>query len=223
MSMNTDDNALDDYLSFEEENPFGEQFDKDDLVVSLSDEELKKKEDPFIDFNFEDPKPTIDYLSEEELENRDKHDSDEGESSGPKRLELEDIMNYSEDAHQKKSFKFDFGSSDENTPEEEKRQKDFRDIIEYRKISGRTRGLKHTNVIPTTNIINKNDSIEIHDVHGFAPDEHALPSQIITHLNENGEISVIEVLCNCGNRTIIKLDYGKEEEQSDLDEYYSQE
>ena len=227
MSLNNDENALNDYLSFEDESPFGEEFSKDDLVVSLSDEELKKKDDPFIDFNFEDPKPTIDYISEEDFEKRaEETDDDEGADSGePKRLELEDIMNYSEDAHKKKSFKFDFGTSEENTPEEEKRQKDFRDIIEYRRISGKTRGLNQPNVIPTTNIVNKNDSVEIQDVHGFSPDEHAHTSQIITHLNDNGEISVIEVLCNCGNRTVIKLDYGKdeEEESTNLDEYYSQE
>lgn len=227
MSLITDNSALDDYLSFEEDNPFGEQFDKDDLVVSLSDDELKKKDEPFIDFNFEDEKQTIDYRSEEEIEelqSRESADGNESAPRGPKRLELDDIMNYNEDLHQKKAFKFDFGLSEENTPEEEKRQKDFRDIIEYRRISGRTRGLKQPNVIPISNIINNNDSVEIQDVHGFSVEENPHTSQIITHLNDNGEINVIEVLCNCGNRTLIRLDYGKEEEEkSALDDYYSEE
>jgi hypothetical protein len=176
------------------ENIFGEEFSKDDIIDSKSDEQLFEEL-----FN---PKEESAIL---------KNDS-ENEFDEEKLVGVDDILNYDDDKRKDKFFNYEWGSEFE-IEEEERLQENFRDFLNAPKISGSIHGYSDANKIPAEKLIQSKKTIEIKDI----PDAHlehehdenfkGSYSTIIINKNDKDEIISIDVICVCGNRTKINFEF----------------
>ena len=166
-------NTFSDELDDEQydEDPFGEEFDRDDVVNS-------KIDDSDID---DDGLPDVD---------------------------VDSILNYDEERRKKEYFENDYNSEDENRPVDEIIQKNFKDFLVARKISGKLEGIGSGSRIPSERIHDSGKKVEISDDpgHSVIGDKK---TTIVVQRNETGEITNIEVLCSCGEKTTIALGFGE--------------
>jgi hypothetical protein len=115
--------------------------------------------------------------------------------------------NYEKDKYRKKIFNetLEIKSVDQSEGEKKKPKK-FKDFLELPKSSGHRKNMSNTNCYSADTIIDDGSSIEIVDEFGEELARRPDTTKIITNKNSDGEIESIEVICGCGNRTVIKLD-----------------
>lgn len=159
-------------------NPFEEEFEKDNIAPSLSDRELNEQFNKVKSSQFEE---TTDEF-------------------------FESITNYDEELEKQKNFKPYYSTSDDEYNEQAELQKNFKDFLILRKISGSQKSLSNKNKLPSDAIKISNEIIEIQSLNDVQENEHKA-SHIITHKDNQGNIKTIEVICQCGVRTVIKLEY----------------
>ena len=164
-----------------DEDPFGEEFDREDVVntkISVED-----------DSDSDDELPDVD---------------------------VDSILNYDEEKRKTDYFENQFSSENEDKADEEILQKNFRDFLVVKKITGRFEGIGSDSRIPGERIIDSGKSIELSDDpnHEVKSDKK---TTIAVHRNENGDISFIEVICSCGEKTTIALDFGENDATGDVD------
>lgn len=97
----------------------------------------------------------------------------------------------------------------EKRPEEvieEYLQANFKDFISLPKISGSLVKSSENNLIPHSDVSKTGKTIEITDDIKKTNDPHQKTSVIINR-DSGGEIESIEVVCKCGERTLITFDY----------------
>ena len=175
-----------------DEDLFSEEFSTDDIVDSKSDEEILEE---FL----EDDQPNV--IKKDTPENRD-----------GKLVELNDLLNYSEDKRKEKYFRFEWGAEFQ-VEEDARLQAGFKDFLNAPKISGVQHGYTDANKIPHDKVNKTTNSVQIKDMQESDSDEpeskkfQSHYSTIIINKNSEDEISGIDVICNCGNRTRIEFDY----------------
>lgn len=209
-----------------DDNPFGEEFDVVDVVNKgdiIKKEALPDIESPPIDeeahenlpeesqFEIEDDIESDNELDLESLMqyDEDKHKEDAFDETMGSSLDVDSLMNYDEDKRKDKYFEYHEGVSSEPDSEQLILQKNFKDFLIARKISGNLSGVGEKAVIREERIRNMDSKVEIKDEF----DEHE-QTNVVLHKNPNGDITMIEVFCKCGEKTLIKFDF----EEQDNDE-----
>lgn len=99
----------------------------------------------------------------------------------------------------------------------ERSKKLFKDFMVLKNIAGRTKTVSSSDHIPSEVLIDHGDVVEISD----NPDPMNTTEKrtsVIVHRDQYGEIKNIEVLCKCGERTVIRLELEDELGQEDVPE-----
>lgn len=190
-NTNTDDLGFEDELF--DEDPFGEEFDKDDVVNS---------------------RPGTD--EDEYDEDEDEYDEEGYENEELPDVDINSILNYDEERRKSDHFEKEFLTDEEDNSNDEILQKNFKDYLVARKISGKLEGIGSDARIPSERIIESGKKVEISDdpSHIVKGDKK---TTIVVQRNEDGEITNIEVLCSCGEKTTIALDFGDTGAEADDD------
>jgi hypothetical protein len=120
-------------------------------------------------------------------------------------LDKMDLIQFYEERFKKDSFEYQFVEMKEESPDsiDALLKENFKDFLIYKKLSGNLSGLSHANRIPSDKLKSSNKTVEVKD----DKDDKKHTKQIITHRNQYDEVDFIEVICNCGERTIIRFDY----------------
>lgn len=173
-------NINEEYEDDIEEDPFGDEFDREDVVntkISVED-----------DSDSDDQLPDVD---------------------------VDSILNYDEEKRKTDYFENQFSSENEDKANEDILQNNFRDFLVVKKITGRFEGIGSDSRIPSERIVDSGKKIEISDDpnHEVKSDKK---TTIAVHRNENGDISFIEVICSCGEKTTIELEFGDSDTSGDV-------
>ncbi len=146
---------------------------------------------------------------EEEFDKSDvvNPDDKEREDDDKKRkVETDDIIDYDEQKRKQENFKDIYSEASEPLNEEKRRQENFNDFLDLPNIAGAAPGLSDSKRIPKEKLNERHSKIRIADdpkLHRHNDER----STVIVNRNENDEIVSIEVLCSCGEKTVIKLEY----------------
>ncbi len=164
------------------------------------------------DFNIDDYDFEDEFAKDDVVQSFSEIPEDEDSPNRDSVIEVEDLINYDEDTHNDKFFKYEFTDSYDII--EEDRIKDaFRDFLNVPKISGYEKGFSENNKIPNNKVKRTKNNIEIKDI---PLDEDELKehlghySTVILHKNDADEITSIDVVCSCGNLTKVKFNYDED-------------
>lgn len=122
-------------------------------------------------------------------------------------IEVDDLVNYDEEKHKDKHFKYEF-NDDYDKDEDERVKESFRDFLNIPKISGLNKGFSDQNKIPYNYVKKTHKHVEIKDlpIEGKDMDDKTGHySTIILHKNEEDELTSIDVVCSCGNLTKVQF------------------
>lgn len=192
------------YANFFDDELNHEEFDKNDVVNREDD--LEDFTNPFeTDFNvvpLEDEKP---ISNAKPLLTQD---------------DLDLIINYDENKRRNNLFNNEFSQNAKSgkiTPDQP--HKNFNDFLILPKISG-TQRMPHSSRLPSDFVKQKGEMIEISDSPIKARKKHH--SSVIVNREPNGEVESIEVVCTCGERTLIKFDFAESNKDFDLTEIFNE-
>ncbi len=160
-----------------ENNPFEEEFDREDVVNRY---------------------------------NQDDEDNNKKSTKNSKEVDIDSLLKYSEEDYLNRKFKDEFSNdnfTDSPTDEELLLKKNFKDFLILPHISGKNTGVTSTNRIPGENVRNDSGYIEISDEIPDESNHNSGSSTMLINRNSRNEITSIEILCKCGERTVINLDY----------------
>ncbi|NLO20359.1 MAG: hypothetical protein GX121_10895 [Ignavibacteria bacterium] len=160
-----------------ENNPFEEQFDSKDVVN-----------------RYEKEKPTGKKHSTIGLEN----------------LDIDKLIECSDEEYKKRNFKIEYADDfQENEANEEANflKQNFKDFLTLPRISGTHSVKADSNIISGDKIKADSGFIEIPDIVANELDANGESSTILVNRNSKNEITSIEILCKCGERTVIDFDY----------------
>lgn len=202
--MKNDDKSSENALSDDEEaNRLFEEFAEGDIVDSKSDEQLR-----------------------DEAKNKDTSNvikAGENVETDSKLLKTEDLLNYDEEARQKRYFQLEWGVDEQTEDEEITLKKDFRDYLNLPKISGHSKGFSESNKIPAGKVAQSDLTIKLKDIpeiEELEGKEHKKDdnsqfgySTVILNKNHNNEIVGLDVICKCGNK--IRIDFAFEDKQDE--------
>lgn len=176
--------GFDEFDELEDEEPFGQEFNRDDVVFSKAD--IDDDED-----SLQETVPDVD---------------------------IDSILNYDEERRKSDHFEKDFVSDEEGKEQDEILQKNFRDYLVARKISGKLEGIGSDSRIPAERINDSAVKVEIRDDPGHEVKDNK-KTTIVVLRNDDGEITGIEVLCSCGEKTTLSIAFGEDEtvESEDVD------
>lgn len=96
--------------------------------------------------------------------------------------------------------------TDPDRENEEYLQKHFKDFLSLPKIAGKFSKSIENNLIPKDVVKKTGKTIEIADDLPQSKDTK-MQSSVIINRDENGELESMEVICKCGERTLIKFEY----------------
>lgn len=158
---------------------------------------------------------------EEEFNSDDvvnKNDEDDNNYSDSKNenesdFDLDNLLNYDEEDRKSDSFESLYEDSYFTRSETERLSSNFKDFLELPRIAQGKPSKTKGNHIPSENLIIRKDKIEITD-ENLGNDKR---STVLINRNEVGEIVGIEVLCTCGEKTIIKLEYEDDDQDTPND------
>jgi hypothetical protein len=199
------------------QNPFEEEFDRDDVVQSLSDEQLKEKEkkpfseefDPGDVVRDQDEEESEAAPPESEIEGLDAPLAEEVDAVGDDAVQYEDAieeMDMTDDERRQKYFEDEYDVLSKKPQDDLKHNKQhFEDFLVIPQIAGSNDRLPKSNLYPKETIKSENMKVEIADDPEL--DEENKRASVIVNRNPEGEVESIEVVCNCGEKTLIKLDY----------------
>ncbi len=176
-------------------------------VLKSGSKEIKKVEDaPAFDeeFDYDDvagiPKPNS--------EETDALDDDQSDDDN-----LDSYVPYDDQNRLKESFEeFIERDDDFDLAREQALKTKFKDYLKAPNISGKARGISGTNRIPSEAVEQSKEILEIEIDESQKKSDKKHRSTIITHKSADDVIEYIEVICSCGNKTAIKLDYGEQED-----------
>lgn len=189
-----------------EDAPFKEL--KKENVINHYDEELET--DPFkVDFN-QTPFQEDEVIPQDEKPLLTEED-------------LDIIINYDENKRKDEQFTPNFAPNVKSKrTEPDNLYKKFNDFLVFPKISGDKR-FNHTSRLPSEIVSTKGDTVEVSDAaFKTRKKQH---SSVIVNREPNGEVDSIEVICTCGERTLIKFDFAdaeKDEHDFSLTEVFDE-
>ena len=166
-----------------EGNPFEEEFDsndvinKDELGSSISKKDLEKQRRIDPEFN----------------------------TKGYSQKDIDQLVNYDQERRKQLSFKKklndDIDLEDENNTQLEN---DFKDFLVYPRISGNSKLRGDKTLIPSSNVVKSDKLVEIVDA-PKSKSKHS-PATILVNRDEIGDIDNIEIVCQCGDRILLKFE-----------------
>ncbi len=197
----------------DEKNPFAEEFDKNAIINKDS---LEKKR--ALPLSAEDIENLIAYDEQQRLQKNFSSTVDL-KSSGlisPETIlerfnlsesDLFEALSLAEDDRLKSVFKdnYKLDKEDEIAREMYLRGK-FKDFLQIPKITGNKHSDLNSNIVKAETVSKNTKKIEITDDPNFKDNRHSTTS-VIVNRDEDGELESIEVLCKCGERTLIAFDY----------------
>ncbi len=160
-----------------ENNPFEEEFNRDDVVNRY---------------------------------NQNDENNDKTSPNNSKEINIDVLLKYSEEDYLTRKFKDEFSNdSITSTPTDEELllKKNFKDFLILPNISGKLSGIANSNRIPSENVKQDTGFIEISDDMPDETNHNSGNSTMLINRNSRNEITSIEILCKCGERTVINLDY----------------
>lgn len=168
---------------FQSSDIFDEEFDKNDIIESSPD-----LFDISGNYNQSSKEKNNKFVNNEEVS--------------------EILANYNDDLHKTRNFKFNYLEiSEGSNSDEEFKEQHFKDFLVLPKISGKTKISSDSSRIPKQHVIDSKETIEISDDPKISKEQSKDTPTVIINRNELNEIINIEVLCSCGERTIINFDY----------------
>lgn len=118
--------------------------------------------------------------------------------------DIDQLVNYDHERRKKLSFQSNLGQEIEITNKETDLENNFRDYIVYPKISGNSLLRGDKILIPEKHLKKSSKSVEIVDAPKVR-NRHS-PATIVVNRDDSGDIDNIEVVCNCGDRILLKFE-----------------
>lgn len=166
-----------------EDNPFDEVFDSNDVI---NKQELGSS------------------ISKKGLDNERRTDPDFN-TKGFSQNDIDQLVNYDQERRKTLSFKKvlndEIDLSDEHQTQLEN---EFKDFLVYPRISGTSHLKGDKTIIPSSNVVKSNKIVEIVDAPKTKIKHN--PATILVNRDETGDIDNIEIVCNCGDRILLKFD-----------------
>ncbi len=173
---------------------FSEEFDKKDVI------------NPSIDEN----KPFGEEFDKEDVVNS----PDEKLVKKITQDDIDHLVAYDDERRKDISFierSFNFpGMENKEMSIDEALRKNFNDFLIAPKISGDNKRPIHTNRLPADHINQGEGVVEILEDKEFL-DHDREHSSVILNRSPEGELENIEILCKCGEKTLIKFDYAEDD------------
>lgn len=211
-------------MSTDSQNPFEEEFDKNDVVKSFSS---KESDEPFITQDDLSDLINMGGESKKAVDLYNLLDDDESGSNVIKEedtknhkiisaSDLEAILNRDEEERKKDNYNDEYNLDNTNLKDDHSEyiREHFKDFIIAPKIAGTKRTFKHTNLLPGDYIANRGNKVELID--DPLPDKDHLKTTIEINRSDDGEIESIVVLCKCGEKTFIQFDYIDDDDEVEM-------
>ena len=183
---------------------FNDDFElDDDNDDSFNDEEsfaIPQDDDNYKDLDVD----ALDNYDDEEIRKQKFADFSAQDNEDP---DPDSIINYDEEKRKSDSFQPSFLSNNDNLSNEEILEKYFKDYLVLRKISGNFTKYPHSSRIPSNILSDSTSQVEINDDPELHDAQTKHNSSVVVYKNEEGDIEYIEIMCTCGNKTIIKMKY----------------
>lgn len=128
----------------------------------------------------------------------------------PEGSNLEKLLNTDEQEELRRNFRLNPLESETIDPDEEILKKNFKDFLIARNISGSQQRNVYNTLFPSEIINDSGQIIEIRDESGYEfNDDEEHNTSVHIYRTDNGDILSLEVVCKCGNRTLVTFDYEK--------------
>ncbi len=83
----------------------------------------------------------------------------------------------------------------------------FADFMSLRGISGHQQAKSSGSVLSAEMVVEKSSTVEVMKDDALQPDDCGTAMTFLVHRDEHNDIRSIEVLCSCGKRAVLALDY----------------
>jgi len=122
-----------------------------------------------------------------------------------------------EELEKKQAFKVNKGRNSKQSHEsagyENESDENFQDFLIYKNLAGNKSSFSDKNRIPKENIHYSGKTVEIEVDNKFHSKHSSEQTGIILQRDESNTIKRIEIICSCGERTVIDLEYENEQKQ----------
>ena len=175
--------------------PFGEEFDGDDVINrgDIAEIESKKKGDK------------AEIIKSEDYERRKDPEFPEDKFTQD---DLDKIIQYDDERRKKIAFQ---SKLDENLPitdEDPDLNNNFKDYIVAPQISGTSKFRLKSNRFEANKLRDSGIKTEITDDPHLFRDDHE-KATILVNRDEKGDVDNIEIICTCGERILMKFDFAE--------------
>lgn len=165
------------------DDPFGEEFDSTDVI---NKGELKS------DIATKGLKEQV--RKDPEFNTRNFSQSD-----------IDQLVNYDHERRKRLAFKSNLGEEISINPKEKTDlENQFRDFIVYPRISGNSQLRGDSILIPESQLKKSEKIVEIIDAPKTDPKHN--PATVVVNRDENGDIDNINIICECGDRILLKFE-----------------
>ncbi len=94
--------------------------------------------------------------------------------------------------------------------ESERKQKEFLDFSDLEEIAGTLKGVPRSSRIPAEIVRDGGGTIEVIAEHNH-DEENGEEPQILVHRTAEGEVRLVEIICTCGKKIKLQLQYTEPE------------
>jgi hypothetical protein len=166
-----------------EDNPFDEVFDSNDVI---NKQELGST------------------ISKKGLD-KERITDPEFNTKGFSQSDIDQLVNYDQERRKTLSFKKVLNEEIDLSDERQTQlENEFKDFLVYPRISGTSHLKGDKTIIPSSNVVKSNKIVEIVDAPKTKLKHN--PATILVNRDETGDIDNIEIVCNCGDRILLKFD-----------------
>lgn len=172
-----------DEFDFDDENPFGEEFELDDVI---NKGELNSS------------------ISKKGLESSRRTDP-EFSTKGYSQSDIDQLVNYDQERRKEISFKKQLNEEiDLSEDNNEVLENSFKDFLVYPRISGKSQMRGDKTLIPNSHVVKSTKVVEIVDAPKTKKKHN--PATILVNRDEVGDIDNVEIVCECGDRILLKFE-----------------
>ena len=83
----------------------------------------------------------------------------------------------------------------------------FADFMSLKGISGHEHSQVNRSVLPAESVVEKSSTVEVMKDDILHPEDHGTAMTFLVHRDDHNDIRSIEVICSCGKRAVLALDY----------------
>lgn len=212
IDFDKDENSILDN-SIDSSNPLLDEFDSND-VINNYDKETKEKLSSGSNVN-----SGIESINENNTktkhhihDNHKKNINNNDELDDDFKIQYANEFEHNNELRKQKNFKLDFEKEAKNSNSETYLEDNFKDFLLVKKITGNQTGIPHGYYIPA-DFIKNFGSLEISQDIPFEEFSES-KSTVFIHRNNYDEIESIEIICSCGEKTIIDFTDSDSENQN---------